>query len=149
MHNRKIGPGAPARDAAAAVPAWRRRWRRWPSSWWAAVSGCSIDFFKPESYAFIKDAIAATPVPEESPAIVGTPLVQTDTVDVGGIICTGATVATIATYTSTTAAPGAVNPSREARIVPGVRRTRRLLAPYLRNEEGRAANAAACCGADR
>jgi parvulin-like peptidyl-prolyl isomerase len=38
-----------------------------------AFSGCSIDFFKPESYAFIKDALQATPVPEESPGVVGTP----------------------------------------------------------------------------
>jgi len=38
-----------------------------------AFSGCSIDFFKPESYAFIKEAMEATPVPDQSPAVVGTP----------------------------------------------------------------------------
>jgi parvulin-like peptidyl-prolyl isomerase len=33
----------------------------------SVFSGCSIDFFKPESYSFIKDALQATPVPDESP----------------------------------------------------------------------------------
>jgi peptidyl-prolyl cis-trans isomerase SurA len=38
-----------------------------------AFSGCAIDFFKPESYSFIKDAMAVPPGSAESPAVVDTP----------------------------------------------------------------------------
>ena len=49
-------------------------------------SGCSVDLLKPESYAFIKEAMEATPVPDQSPAVVGTPSSRPTPRDTGGII---------------------------------------------------------------
>lgn len=88
----------------------------------SAFSGCSVDFLKPESFQFIKDAIssaAATPAPGESAAAeVGTPSSRP----------TPQTLAASPTPAQTSQpwqppplpppGPGAVNPSREARIVP-------------------------------
>jgi parvulin-like peptidyl-prolyl isomerase len=84
----------------------------------SAFSACSVDFFKPESYAFIKEAMSATPVPGESPATVGTPSSRP-------------TPQTLLTSTAPAQPsppsqpiplpplpPGAINPSREARTVP-------------------------------
>jgi parvulin-like peptidyl-prolyl isomerase len=85
----------------------------------SAFSGCSVDFLKPESYAFIKEAIAATPVAGETPAVVGTPSSRP-------------TPQTLLTSSAPAQPPpppqpipqppppppGAVNPSREARMVP-------------------------------
>ncbi|HEV2170284.1 MAG TPA: peptidylprolyl isomerase [Candidatus Binatus sp.] len=88
----------------------------------STFSGCSIDFFKPESYAFLKDAIssaAATPSPGESAAaVVGTPSSRP----------TPQTLSALPTPAAQPSqawqplplpppGPGAVNPSRQARIV--------------------------------
>jgi len=83
-----------------------------------AVSGCSIDFFKPESYAFIKDAIAATPVPEESPAIVGTPSSRPTPSTLVASSAPAQPSQPSQPIPLPPPPPGAVNPSREARIVP-------------------------------
>jgi parvulin-like peptidyl-prolyl isomerase len=84
------------------------------------ISSCSVDFFKPESYSFIKDAFSnppaepaadasstaysrvfqATPTAPSSPSADGSP----------------AAAATVAVVPPPP--PGAVNPSREARMVP-------------------------------
>src|SRR5271169_4058427 len=84
----------------------------------SAFSGCSIDFFKPESYAFIKEAMAATPVPEESPAIVGTPSSRPtpSTLVASSVPSQPKQPAQLVPLPPPP--PGAVNPSRQPRIVP-------------------------------
>jgi parvulin-like peptidyl-prolyl isomerase len=85
----------------------------------SVFSGCAIDFFKPESYAFIKNAIEVPPGSAESPSTEGTPSSRP----------------TPQTLLASSApaqpsqppqpipqllppGPGAVNPSREPRMVP-------------------------------
>jgi peptidyl-prolyl cis-trans isomerase SurA len=83
-----------------------------------AFSGCSIDFFKPESYAFITNSFAsaaATPAAEESPAIVGTPPPEPQPMTYAG---SSAPSQPWQQPPPPPPGPGAVNPSREARMVP-------------------------------
>src|SRR5271168_4811172 len=115
MHNRRSSPRAAARcvvmvacavSMAIAVA--------------TAFSACSVDLLKPESYAFIKDAIAATPVPGESPGVAGTPSARS----------TPSRLVNASPLQPSDPSqpwqpvplppppPGAINPSREARVVP-------------------------------
>jgi len=91
----------------------------------AAFSGCSVDFFKPESYAFIKDAINATPVPNDSPDGAGTPAARSTP----SRLVNASPLPPPSSQSSQPSQPsqpiplppppeGAVNPSREPRIVP-------------------------------
>jgi len=83
-----------------------------------AFSGCSIDFFKPESYQFIKDAIEATPVPEGSPSEVGTPSSRPTPQILEASSASSASAQPSPPIPLPPPPPGAVNPSREARMVP-------------------------------
>ena len=77
-----------------------------------AFSACSVDFFKPESYSFIKDAIAssaATPSPEESPAAPASQVAEASP---------GAAASPAAAPSLPPPPAGPVNPSRQPRIVP-------------------------------
>jgi peptidyl-prolyl cis-trans isomerase SurA len=116
MHNRRLSSRAGVRFAVVAGLL---------ASFWIVLagvfSGCSVDLFHPESYAFIKDAIAsagatpapgdATPTPyervfESTPTAVPTPAAD-------GAPAPAATVAQVAPPP-----PGAINPDRQARMVP-------------------------------
>jgi peptidyl-prolyl cis-trans isomerase SurA len=84
----------------------------------SAFSGCSIDFLKPESYAFIKEAIQATPAAGESPATVGTPSSRPTPQTL--VASSGSAQPTPAWQPAPLPppGPGPVNPSREPRMVP-------------------------------
>jgi peptidyl-prolyl cis-trans isomerase SurA len=84
----------------------------------SAFSGCSIDFFKPESYAFIKDAMAATPVPGETPAVVGTPSSRPTPQTLLASSTPAQPSKPVQTVPLPPLPPGPVNPSREPRMVP-------------------------------
>jgi parvulin-like peptidyl-prolyl isomerase len=85
----------------------------------SVFSGCAIDFFKPESYAFLKNAMEVPPGSAESPSTEGTPSSRP-------------TPQTLLTSSAPAQPPppsqpapqlpppppGAVNPSREPRTVP-------------------------------
>jgi peptidyl-prolyl cis-trans isomerase SurA len=110
MQNRKLSPRAGAQCAAATALA-----ASLAIVLVCAFSGCSVDFFKPESYAFIKDAIAssaATPSAEETPAVVGKTVARSSPV----AFATPAAEAPPAALLPPS--PGAINPSREPRMVP-------------------------------
>ncbi|MGH7923697.1 MAG: foldase protein PrsA [Candidatus Binatus sp.] len=85
-----------------------------------SLSGCAVDFFKPESYAFIKDAMASagtTPSAEESQ----TPYSRVFQASPTAASSASAAVSPVAAATPIalpTPPPGALNPSRQARIVP-------------------------------
>ena len=90
----------------------------------SAFSGCSIDFFKPESYAFIKNAIQATPVPGDSAEGAATPAAQSTPSRL--VNASPLPPPSQSSQPSQPSQPiplpplpeGAVNPSREPRIVP-------------------------------
>jgi peptidyl-prolyl cis-trans isomerase SurA len=85
----------------------------------SAFSACSIDFFHPESYQFIKDAIEATPAPADSPATVGTPSSRpTPSTLVASSASSQPPAPPSPPLTLPPPPPGAINPSREARMVP-------------------------------
>jgi peptidyl-prolyl cis-trans isomerase SurA len=88
----------------------------------SAFSACSVDFFKPESYQFIKDAIssaAATPAPEESAAAeVGTPSSRPTPQVLAAAPTAAQTSQPWQPPPLPPPGPGPVNPSREARMVP-------------------------------
>jgi peptidyl-prolyl cis-trans isomerase SurA len=84
----------------------------------SAFSGCSIDFFKPESYAFIKDAIEAPPAPEESPTVVGTPSSRPTPATLVASSAPSEPSPPSPPVSLPPPPPGAINPSREARMVP-------------------------------
>lgn len=81
-------------------------------------AGCSVDLLKPQSYAFIKEAIEATPVPDQSPEVVGTPSSR----PTPRTLVASSEAAQPSPPSPPVALPplppGAVNPSREPRIVP-------------------------------
>jgi peptidyl-prolyl cis-trans isomerase SurA len=113
MHNRRLLGHAGLRCAAFAVSI--------GIALAGSFSACSIDFFKPESYAFIKDAIAssaATPSPGESAAVEGTPSSR----PTPHMLAASSAQASPAQPAQPIPLPpppaGAVNPSRQARIVP-------------------------------
>lgn len=92
-----------------------------------AFSACSIDFFKPESYQFIKDAIAssgATPSAEATPAVVGKTVFRSspEAVDTSAAAAPSADGAPSVAAAQPVALPpppeGATNVSRLPRIVP-------------------------------
>jgi parvulin-like peptidyl-prolyl isomerase len=87
----------------------------------SAFSACSIDFFKPESYAFIKDALKATPVPDESPGAAPSAR-STPSRMVNASPLQPADPSQPSPPPQPVALPpppeGAVNPSREPRMVP-------------------------------
>ncbi len=84
----------------------------------SVFSGCSIDFFKPQSYAFIKEAMEAAPAPQESPTVVGTPSSR----PTPRTLVASAEPAVPSPPPPPIALPplppGAVNPSRVPRMVP-------------------------------
>jgi peptidyl-prolyl cis-trans isomerase SurA len=86
----------------------------------SAFSGCSIDFLKPESYAFIKDAIAATPEPTDSAGVVGTPSSRPTPQTLLASSSSGSAQPTQAWQPVPLPPPpeGSINPSREPRMVP-------------------------------
>ena len=84
----------------------------------SVFSGCSIDFFKPESYAFIKEALKATPVPEESPATEGTPSSRPTPQTLVASSASAQPSPAWQPVPLPPPPPGAANPSREARVVP-------------------------------
>jgi peptidyl-prolyl cis-trans isomerase SurA len=86
----------------------------------SAFSGCSVDFLKPESYSFIKEALSATPVPGASPAEVGTPSSRPtpQTLVASASSPSGQPTQAWQPVPLPPPPPGAVNPSREARMVP-------------------------------
>jgi parvulin-like peptidyl-prolyl isomerase len=89
----------------------------------SVFSGCSIDFFKPESYSFIKEALQATPVPDESPGVAGTPSARSTP---SRLVNASPLQPSDPSQPSPPAQPvplpplppGAANPSREPRMVP-------------------------------
>src|SRR6202046_1419715 len=84
----------------------------------SVFSGCSIDFFKPESYSFIKEALQATPVPNESPAVVGTPSSRPTPQT---LVASSASAQPTPVWQAAPLPPppeGSVNPSRQPRMVP-------------------------------
>jgi parvulin-like peptidyl-prolyl isomerase len=99
-----------------------------------AFSGCSIDFFHPESYAFIKDAIAsagATPAAEESqPAYARVFQSSAPTPAPSG---DGLPVAAATPIPLSPPPPGAINPSREARMVPASDAPGGLIPSFLKS----------------
>jgi parvulin-like peptidyl-prolyl isomerase len=84
----------------------------------SVFSGCSIDFFKPESYAFIKEALQATPVPGESPATVGTPSSRPTPQTLVASSASAQPSPAWQPVPLPPPPPGAANPSREPRMVP-------------------------------
>jgi parvulin-like peptidyl-prolyl isomerase len=90
-----------------------------------AFSACSVDFFKPESYQFIKDAIAssgATPSAGATPAVVGKTVFRSspEAVDTSAAEAPSAAASVAAAQPIALPPPpeGAANPSRLPRIVP-------------------------------
>jgi peptidyl-prolyl cis-trans isomerase SurA len=86
-----------------------------------SFSACSVDFFKPESYAFIKDAIAssaATPSPGESAAVEGTPSSRPTPHMLAASSAQASPSQPWQTPPIPPPPPGAVNPSRQPRMVP-------------------------------
>jgi parvulin-like peptidyl-prolyl isomerase len=88
MHNRRLSPPAGARRASGYADVASALAVSLGIVLAVALSGCSIDFFKPESYAFLKQAAASTTVTPPPPS------------------------------PSAPESPGATNPSRTARTVP-------------------------------
>jgi parvulin-like peptidyl-prolyl isomerase len=84
-------------------------------------SACSIDFFKPESYAFIKDAIAsagATPSAEATPAVIGKTVFRSSPIAVATSTAGAEPVAAAQPVALPPPPAGAANPSRLPRMVP-------------------------------
>src|ERR1700722_12977747 len=116
MHKRRSFPRAAARCVALAASV------SMGIALASAFSGCSIDFFKPESYAFIKNAINATPVPGDSAEGAATPASRSTPsrmVDASPLPPPSSQPSQPSQPVPLPPPPeGAVNPSREPRIVP-------------------------------
>ncbi|WP_425157473.1 foldase protein PrsA [Candidatus Binatus sp.] len=83
-----------------------------------AFSGCAIDLLKPESYSFIKDAIAVPPGSAESPSTEGTPSSRPTPQTLLTSSAPAEPPPPSQPIPLPSPGPGAVNPSREARMVP-------------------------------
>ncbi len=100
------------------------------------VLGLRDRFFKPESYAFIKDAMAVPPGSAESPTNVQTPSSRPTPHTIVASTEPAATAAAVPTCNFTAAARNSGKPFASAAHGAGLRRSRRLLAPCLHVEEG-------------
>jgi parvulin-like peptidyl-prolyl isomerase len=84
----------------------------------SVFSGCAIDFFKPESYAFIKDAMAVPPGSAESPSTEGTPSSRPTPQTLLTSSAPAQPSPPVQPVPLPPPPPGPVNPSREPRMVP-------------------------------
>ena len=129
MHYEKLSPRAGARRAVATALAM-------PLAivLVCAFAGCSIDFFKPESYAFIKNAIAsagATPSAEESQPAYSRTFQSSIPTAVSSPSAGGSPVAAATPIPLPSPPDGAINPSRQPRIVPASDAPGGLTFPFL------------------